>query len=119
MQTISLKVQRWIPIHWVELTNPLVDDSVVNHIIKNFDAAAFGAIPGIFTPNRRFRITDGNHRVTAFRRMGRTHVPIIVLSDREYTHIAYSRNELDFLVKPTDYKFTSFPYELCTKLQRV
>lgn len=105
----NLKVQRWIPIEWIELTNPNVDREIVEKIKANFDGDLFGAIPGIFTKDRKFRITDGNHRVTAFREMRKKYVPMIILTDAEYLEIAYSENTIDFKVKCSMDVFHSFP----------
>lgn len=43
--TNNLKVQRWIPIDWVELTNTDIDREVVDAIKSGFDWELFGAIP--------------------------------------------------------------------------
>lgn len=47
--TNTLKIQRWIPIEWVELTNTNIDREVVEKIKSEFDGDLFGAIPGVFT----------------------------------------------------------------------
>lgn len=112
------KVQRFIPTDWIQMTNTRIDDMVVNEIVKNFDADLFGALPGIFYAGK-FRITDGNHRTTAFRRMGKKHIPIIILTDAEYAFLAYSENSIEFLVKRTNDLITPYPKQLCTKLPRV
>lgn len=112
------KIQRWIPTEWIEMTNHIIDDAVVNEIVKNFDGELFGALPGIFHAGK-FRITDGNHRTTAFRRMGKKYIPIIILTDEEYLAIAYSENTLDFIVKRSMDVITPYPKAICTKLQHV
>lgn len=115
--TNTLKIQRWIPIDWVELTNTNIDREVVEKIKSEFDGDLFGAIPGVFTKYWKFRITDGNHRVTAYREMRKKYVPMILLSDEEYLSIAYSENSIEFVVKRSMDVFHSFPEKAISGLE--
>lgn len=114
----TCKIQRWIPTEWVESTNPSVDMGVVSDIFRNFSFETFGALPGIFV-DRKFRITDGNHRLRAARIRGHKYIPIIILTEEEYDHIAFSKNVIDFMVFRSDFTFETYPAKICTKLPLV
>lgn len=101
------KTQYFVPIDWVEPTNPDIDQVVVDKIAEKIDWEIFGALPGRFSDDSRFVITDGNHRLAALKKMGEKYVPVILLTHREFTSIAFDKKHIQFLVFRTNYLLNS------------
>lgn len=96
----KIKKEIWVPIEWITFTNNEIDRKKVEKIKSELSRIQFWAVPWYFAvADRQFIITDGNHRVTAMKELGYSHVPCIFLSKKEFEFIAYSTNNLPYIVE--------------------
>jgi hypothetical protein len=83
----------------IELTNSKTNPDVVNEIVNHYDPKMFPPVTGLIikdkvTKNYKLRLTDGNHRTLAAKKLKCQFIPAILLSEKEYKHVAYSYNTI-------------------------
>lgn len=90
-----------IPISRVAFTNDRPNKAVIRAIVAGYDRAKMRPVCA-HQVGTAFILTDGNHRTEAFRQLGYTHVPAVLLTREEFDYVKCSDRTLDFIVHVPD-----------------
>lgn len=93
---------QWVPVEQIEITNTRIKEGKVRAIIKQgIDVEKLKCFPAWKDPETgRFIITDGNHRLTAMKRLGYEKAPIAELTREEFDYIKFSFRNIDLVIVP-------------------